>query len=184
MMTMMMMMAAMMVTCSSLFLLGLAAAHASSPTMTRTSSSSSTSFSSSSSSSPRMKLSYKELQQFHGVRRFELERSCCFSALLLDEERGRLFVGAKNFLLSLSLDNIAKQEHKIYWPAPVDWREECNWAGKDITSDCVNYVKIVHHFNRTHLYACGTGAFHPTCAFVEVGQRMEVENWTKFSSLM
>ncbi|MEQ2169583.1 Semaphorin-3B, partial [Goodea atripinnis] len=62
-----------------------------------------------------------------------LERSCCFSAMLLDEERGRLFVGAKNFLLSLSLDNIAKQEHKIYWPAPVDWREECNWAGKDIT---------------------------------------------------
>uniref|UniRef100_A0A8C9YHQ0 Sema domain, immunoglobulin domain (Ig), short basic domain, secreted, (semaphorin) 3B n=1 Tax=Sander lucioperca TaxID=283035 RepID=A0A8C9YHQ0_SANLU len=115
----------------------------------------------------------EELQQFHGVRRFELERSCCFSALLLDEERGRLFVGAKNFLLSLSLDNIAKQEHKIYWPAPVDWREECNWAGKDITSDCVNYVKIVHHYNRTHLYACGTGAFHPTCAFVEVGHRME-----------
>lgn len=47
------------------------------------------------------------------MRRFELERSCCFSALLLDEERGRLFVGAKNFLLSLSLDNIAKQEHKV-----------------------------------------------------------------------
>lgn len=56
---------------------------------------------------------FAELQQFHGVRRFELERSCCFSALLLDEERGRLFVGAKNFLLSLSLDNIAKQEHKV-----------------------------------------------------------------------
>ncbi|XP_049609621.1 semaphorin-3B [Syngnathus scovelli] len=167
MMTMMMMMAAMMVTCSSLLLLGLAAAHASSSsTVTRSSSSSS-------SSSPRMKLSYKELQQFNGVRRFELDRSCCFSALLLDEERGRLFVGAKNFLLSLSLDNIGKQEHKIHWPAPVEWREECNWAGKDITSDCVNYVKIVHHYNRTHLYACGTGAFHPTCAFVEVGHRME-----------
>lgn len=58
-------------------------------------------------------VSLPELQQFHGVRRFELERSCCFSALLLDEERGRLFVGAKNFLLSLSLDNIAKQEHKV-----------------------------------------------------------------------
>lgn len=43
-------------------------------------------------------------------------------------------------------------------------------------SDCVNYVKIVHHYNRTHLYACGTGAFHPTCAFVEVGHRMEVRN--------
>uniref|UniRef100_A0A8K9V921 Sema domain, immunoglobulin domain (Ig), short basic domain, secreted, (semaphorin) 3B n=1 Tax=Oncorhynchus mykiss TaxID=8022 RepID=A0A8K9V921_ONCMY len=120
------------------------------------------------SQTPRM-----QLQQFHGVRRFELERSCCFSALLLDEERGRLFVGSRNFLLSLSLDNIAKQEHKIYWPAPVDWREECNWAGKDINTDCVNYVKMVHHYNRTHLYTCGTGAFHPTCAFVEVGQKME-----------
>uniref|UniRef100_A0A3B4UTF9 Sema domain, immunoglobulin domain (Ig), short basic domain, secreted, (semaphorin) 3B n=1 Tax=Seriola dumerili TaxID=41447 RepID=A0A3B4UTF9_SERDU len=149
-----------MVTCSSLLLLGLAAAHASSSTMTLV-------------LSHAVYLCVSELQQFHGVRRFELERSCCFSALLLDEERGRLFVGAKNFLLSLSLDNIAKQEHKIYWPAPVDWREECNWAGKDITSDCVNYVKIVHHYNRTHLYACGTGAFHPTCAFVEVGHRME-----------
>uniref|UniRef100_A0A669EDV6 Sema domain, immunoglobulin domain (Ig), short basic domain, secreted, (semaphorin) 3B n=1 Tax=Oreochromis niloticus TaxID=8128 RepID=A0A669EDV6_ORENI len=120
-----------------------------------------------------LSLSYVEMIDSYQLRRFELERSCCFSALLLDEERGRLFVGAKNFLLSLSLDNIAKQEHKIYWPAPVDWREECNWAGKDITSDCVNYVKIVHHYNRTHLYACGTGAFHPTCAFVEVGHRME-----------
>lgn len=43
-------------------------------------------------------------------------------------------------------------------------------------SDCVNYVKIVHHYNRTHLYACGTGAFHPTCAYVEVGNKMEVRN--------
>uniref|UniRef100_A0A3Q2XB93 Sema domain, immunoglobulin domain (Ig), short basic domain, secreted, (semaphorin) 3B n=1 Tax=Hippocampus comes TaxID=109280 RepID=A0A3Q2XB93_HIPCM len=148
-MTMMMMMVATMVTCSSLFLLGLAAAHS------RT-------------------FPLADLQQFNGVRRYELERSCCFSALLLDEERGRLFVGAKNFLLSLSLDNIGKQDHKIHWPAPVEWREECNWAGKDIASDCVNYVKIVHHYNRTHLYACGTGAFHPTCAFVEVGHRMEI----------
>uniref|UniRef100_A0A4W5PIZ5 Sema domain, immunoglobulin domain (Ig), short basic domain, secreted, (semaphorin) 3B n=1 Tax=Hucho hucho TaxID=62062 RepID=A0A4W5PIZ5_9TELE len=42
-----------------------------------------------------------------------------------------------------------------------------------LQTDCVNYVKMVHHYNRTHLYACGTGAFHPTCAFVEVGQKME-----------
>ncbi|KAG9270895.1 semaphorin-3B-like [Astyanax mexicanus] len=167
MMTVMMMMM-MTVMCSSLLLLGLITVSASS-----SGSSSSASSSTSSSSSPRMKLTYKELQQFNGIKRFELERSCCFGALLLDEERGRLFVGARNFVLSLSLDNIAKQEQKIYWPAPVEWREECNWAGKDINTDCVNYVKVLHHFNRTHLYACGTGAFHPTCAYVEVGQKVE-----------
>ncbi|KTF93964.1 hypothetical protein cypCar_00010298 [Cyprinus carpio] len=153
MMTMMMMM------CSSLVLLWLIGLSASS--------------SGRSPSSPRMKLSYKDLQQFNGIKRFDLERTCCFRALLLDEERGRLFVGARNFLLSLSLDNISKQEQKIYWPAPVDWREECNWAGKDINTDCVNYVKVLHHYNRTHLYACGTGAFHPTCVYVEVGQKIE-----------
>uniref|UniRef100_A0A8D2NHK2 Semaphorin 3B n=1 Tax=Zonotrichia albicollis TaxID=44394 RepID=A0A8D2NHK2_ZONAL len=62
---------------------------------------------------------------------------------------------------------------QIYWPAPVEWREECNWAGKDITAECMNFVKILHPYNRTHLYACGTGAFHPVCAFIEAGQHAE-----------
>uniref|UniRef100_A0A8D2LFK4 Semaphorin 3B n=1 Tax=Varanus komodoensis TaxID=61221 RepID=A0A8D2LFK4_VARKO len=110
------------------------------------------------------------LRMRHGLRTYELERSCCYDTLLLDEERGRLFVGGKNYLASLSLDNISKQDKKIYWPAPVEWREECNWAGKDINAECMNFVKILHLYNRTHLYACGTGAFHPTCGFVEVGQ--------------
>lgn len=35
-------------------------------------------------------------------------------------------------------------------------------------------MKLLHTYNRTHLLACGTGAFHPTCAFVEVGHRLEV----------
>ncbi|XP_060621736.2 semaphorin-3B [Anolis sagrei] len=122
---------------------------------------------------PRLKLSFHDLRGRHGLRTYELERSCCYDSLLLDEERGRLFVGGKNYLASLSLDNISKQDKKIYWPAPVEWREECNWAGKDINAECMNFVKILHLYNRTHLYACGTGAFHPICGFVEVGQRVE-----------
>lgn len=39
----------------------------------------------------------------------------------------------------------------------------------------MNFVKLLHTYNRTHLLACGTGAFHPTCAFVEVGHRLEVK---------
>ncbi|KAM9534094.1 semaphorin-3B isoform 3-T3 [Guaruba guarouba] len=122
---------------------------------------------------PRLKLAFPELRARHGLRLFALERSCCYEALLLDEERGRLFVGAQNHLLSLALDDISQRDRKIYWPAPVEWREECNWAGKDITAECMNFIKILHPYNRTHLYACGTGAFHPVCAFVEAGQRVE-----------
>ncbi|KAF6101050.1 semaphorin 3B [Phyllostomus discolor] len=124
-------------------------------------------------SPPRLRLSFQELQAQHGLRTFRLARTCCYEALLVDEERGRLFVGAENHVASLSLDNISKRAKKLAWPAPVEWREECNWAGKDIGTECMNFVKLLHSYNRTHLLACGTGAFHPTCAFVEVGHRLE-----------
>uniref|UniRef100_A0A2K6KZP4 Semaphorin-3B n=1 Tax=Rhinopithecus bieti TaxID=61621 RepID=A0A2K6KZP4_RHIBE len=124
-------------------------------------------------SPPRLRLSFQELQAWHGLQTFSLERTCCYEALLVDEERGRLFVGAENHVASLSLDNISKRAKKLAWPAPVEWREECNWAGKDIGTECMNFVKLLHAYNHTHLLACGTGAFHPTCAFVEVGHRAE-----------
>ena len=43
----------------------------------------------------------------------QAERTCCYEALLLDEERGRLFVGAENHVASLSLDNISKRAKKV-----------------------------------------------------------------------
>lgn len=54
-----------------------------------------------------------ELQARHGLRTFRLARTCCYEALLVDEERGRLFVGAENHLASLSLDNISKRAKKV-----------------------------------------------------------------------
>ncbi|XP_067854539.1 semaphorin-3B [Heptranchias perlo] len=123
-------------------------------------------------SNPRLKMSYNDLVS-RGVVTYQLNYSCCYNTLLLDEERGQLFVGAKNYLIALNPDNISKPGKKIYWPAPVEWREECNWAGKDLHAECANFVKVLHPFNRTHLYACGTGAFHPACAYVEVGNKLD-----------
>lgn len=40
--------------------------------------------------------------------------------------------------------------------------------------ECSNFVKVLQFFNQTHLYACGTGAFHPVCTYLEVGKRPEV----------
>ncbi|XP_016405685.1 semaphorin-3ab-like [Sinocyclocheilus rhinocerous] len=39
--------------------------------------------------------------------------------------------------------------------------------------ECSNFIKVLQPFNQTHLYVCGTGAFHPVCAYVEVGKRPE-----------
>ncbi|XP_072928164.1 semaphorin-3A-like [Hemitrygon akajei] len=124
------------------------------------------------SGNPRLKLSYNDLVS-RGLVTYQLNYSCCYNTLLLDEERCQLFVGSKNYLIALNLNNISKHEKKIYWPAPVEWREECNWAGKDLHADCANFIKVLHQFNRTHLYTCGTGAFHPVCAYVEVGSKFD-----------
>ncbi|XP_043564556.1 semaphorin-3A-like [Chiloscyllium plagiosum] len=124
------------------------------------------------SNKPRLKLSYKDLVS-RGAVTYKLNYSCCYNTLLLDEERGKLFVGSKNYLIALNLENISKHDKKIYWPAPVEWREECNWAGKDLHAECANFIKVLHPFNRTHLYTCGTGAFHPVCAYLEVGSKWD-----------
>ena len=40
--------------------------------------------------------------------------------------------------------------------------------------ECANFVRVLHNYNHTHVYACGTGAFHPTCAFIELTGHREV----------
>ncbi|XP_062402995.1 semaphorin-3ab isoform X2 [Sardina pilchardus] len=122
---------------------------------------------------PRLKLSYKEMLESNNLVTFNgLANSSAYHTFLLDEERGRLFVGAKDHILSFDLVDITMNNQLISWPPSPTRRDECKWAGKDL-QECANFVKVLHPYNSTHLYTCGTGAFHPVCAFVEVGKRPE-----------
>ncbi|NWV65412.1 SEM3G protein, partial [Malurus elegans] len=94
-------------------------------------------------------------------------------SLYLDEYRDRLFIGGKDVLYSLLLDGANADTKEIYWPPRPGQTEECFRKGKDPGTDCANYVRVLHPYNRTHLLACGTGAFHPVCTFVYVGHRGE-----------
>ncbi|KAG9345636.1 hypothetical protein JZ751_008780 [Albula glossodonta] len=102
-----------------------------------------------------------------------LANSSSYHTFLLDEEKGRLLVGAKDHIFSFNLVNINKDYLTIAWPATPSRRDECKWAGKDIMKECSNFIKVLQTFNQTHLYACGTGAFHPICGYLEVGKRPE-----------
>ncbi|XP_078275534.1 semaphorin-3A-like isoform X2 [Rhinoraja longicauda] len=102
-----------------------------------------------------------------------IANSSSYQTLLLDEERGRLFVGAKDHILSLSLIDVTQDVLTIAWPPNPARRDECKWAGKDVTKECANFIRVLQHFNQTHLYACGTGAFHPTCAYIHIGHPTE-----------
>uniref|UniRef100_A0A3B3BLD1 Sema domain, immunoglobulin domain (Ig), short basic domain, secreted, (semaphorin) 3Aa n=1 Tax=Oryzias melastigma TaxID=30732 RepID=A0A3B3BLD1_ORYME len=102
-----------------------------------------------------------------------LANSSSYDTFLLDEERGRLLVGAEDHIFSFDLVNINRDHKQIAWPATPSKRDECKWAGKDLGKECSNFVRVLQPYNQTHMYICGTGAFHPICAFLEMGKKAE-----------
>ncbi|XP_022604774.1 semaphorin-3ab-like [Seriola dumerili] len=123
---------------------------------------------------PRLKLSYKEMLESSNLVTFNgLANSSSYDTFLLDEERGRLLVGAEDHIFSFDLVNINRDHKQIAWPATPSKRDECKWAGKDLGKECSNFIRVLQSYNQTHLYICGTGAFHPICAYLEMGKRAE-----------
>ncbi|XP_046720708.1 semaphorin-3D isoform X2 [Silurus meridionalis] len=125
---------------------------------------------------PRVKLGYKELLHSGSLVPFVGSgEGMLFQTFLLDEEKSRLLLGAKDHIYLLDPDNINKHPRKLSWPAPRDRVDMCILAGKNPLTECANFVRVLHNYNRTHIYTCGTGAFHPTCAFLEVRGHKEVK---------
>uniref|UniRef100_W5NAW0 Sema domain, immunoglobulin domain (Ig), short basic domain, secreted, (semaphorin) 3H n=1 Tax=Lepisosteus oculatus TaxID=7918 RepID=W5NAW0_LEPOC len=116
-------------------------------------------------SQPRLQFSFSELVRNGRVLSLPL-RVGDLHSILLDEDGRRLYAAIKDHLVTTSLDNITHGVRKLYWPASPDRIEECEMAGKDRELDCANFLRVLHPYNHTHLYACGTGAFHPRCAFI------------------
>ncbi|XP_012519709.1 PREDICTED: semaphorin-3D, partial [Propithecus coquereli] len=92
-----------------------------------------------------------------------------FQTLLLDEERGKLLLGAKDHIFLLSLVDLNKNFKKIFWPAAKERVELCKLAGKDPNTECANFIRVLQPYNKTHIYVCGTGAFHPICGYIDLG---------------
>ncbi|XP_043102735.1 sema domain, immunoglobulin domain (Ig), short basic domain, secreted, (semaphorin) 3bl [Puntigrus tetrazona] len=122
---------------------------------------------------PRLRLLYKDLLATNRTSIFSgFNGDLHLSAVFLDEYHDRLFLGGKDVLYSLRLDH----EHdakEIHWPSLPGNLEDCILKGKDPEMECANFVRLLQPFNRTHLLACGTGAFQPMCAYVNVGHRGE-----------
>uniref|UniRef100_S4RG45 Semaphorin 3F n=1 Tax=Petromyzon marinus TaxID=7757 RepID=S4RG45_PETMA len=89
-----------------------------------------------------------------------------YHILLMDEDKDRIYIGAKDYVYSLDMNNISRTPLKVHWPVGPLREEECKLAGKNPQDECGNFVRVVQSFNRTHLYICGTGAFQPICTFI------------------
>uniref|UniRef100_A0A8C1ZZ97 Si:dkey-49n23.1 n=1 Tax=Cyprinus carpio TaxID=7962 RepID=A0A8C1ZZ97_CYPCA len=92
-----------------------------------------------------------------------------YQALLLDEDRGWLLVGGRDYIYMLNSDSFTQPARKIHWPAGQEHIERCKYAGKNLSVSNFKWP-----FNKTHVYVCGTGAFHPQCTYIDLGHNLEV----------
>ncbi|KAJ8389994.1 hypothetical protein AAFF_G00111550 [Aldrovandia affinis] len=119
---------------------------------------------------PRLRLSHKELRDLNRSEVFQgPPGGLDLSTMLLDEAQESLFIGGRNTLFSLSLENVNAQHREIHWPSTATQVDDCLMKGRE-KSECANYIKVLHQYNGTHLLACGTGAFDPVCAHISLGR--------------
>lgn len=115
---------------------------------------------------PRLSFPYNAKERT--MRSFSVEGVSNFTSMLLSKEDSRMYVGAREVLFSLDLSDISREklQRNFTWSTPDRKREECSFKGKDLQTDCFNYIKILLRMNETHLYVCGTYAFSPICAYI------------------
>uniref|UniRef100_A0A673J9R4 Semaphorin-4G-like n=1 Tax=Sinocyclocheilus rhinocerous TaxID=307959 RepID=A0A673J9R4_9TELE len=93
-----------------------------------------------------------------------------YSLLLLEEEAGVLYVGARGESIFTSLDSsrilVNLVLGQIDWEASDDQKQQCLNKGKDNKTECYNHIRFLQRFNSTHLFTCGTHAFSPLCAYI------------------
>ncbi|XP_078517379.1 semaphorin-3F isoform X2 [Lissotriton helveticus] len=123
---------------------------------------------------PRVQLSFKELKSTGTAHFFSfLLNTTDYRILLKDEDHDRMYVGSKDYILSLDLHDINREPLIIHWPASEQRIEECVLSGKNINGECGNFIRLVQPWNRTHLYVCGTGAYNPVCTYVNRGRKAQ-----------
>ncbi|CAB1351368.1 unnamed protein product, partial [Coregonus sp. 'balchen'] len=106
-------------------------------------------------------------QQFRGVANF--------STFLLDRSSGVLFLGARDAILAVDTNNLAKQPRTIMWDVPEEKKRSCVAKGKT-EGDCNNYIRLLEFLGDGQIYACGTYAFDPQCAFLNMSS-FSLERW-------
>ncbi|KAG8436178.1 hypothetical protein GDO86_007326 [Hymenochirus boettgeri] len=126
---------------------------------------------------PRVQLSFRELKA-SGTAHFLsfLLNTTDYRILLKDEDHDRMYVGSKDFILSLDLQDINREPLIIHWPASQHRIEECVLSGKDSNGECGNFIRLIQPWNRTHLYVCGTGAYNPICTYINRGRKAQASD--------
>ncbi|XP_046723388.1 semaphorin-4D isoform X4 [Silurus meridionalis] len=91
-----------------------------------------------------------------------------YSTLLLNEERGALYVGAREAIFHLDINDISVKNNQVLWKVPANDMRLCTLKGKSEETDCRNYIRVLQVLDEEHLYVCGTHAFQPLCDYLSL----------------
>ncbi|XP_037117073.1 semaphorin-4F isoform X2 [Syngnathus acus] len=106
--------------------------------------------------------------QYPVLSRREFGAVANFSTLLLDPASGLLFLGARDTIVALDTNKLNEPVRTVVWDVPQESRKTCMAKGKT-EGECHNYIVLLEfHSDGRHIYACGTHAFDPKCAYLEI----------------
>ncbi|XP_027856402.1 semaphorin-4E-like isoform X1 [Xiphophorus couchianus] len=91
------------------------------------------------------------------------------SSLLVREDIGLLFIGARGKVITLNLDDITEKTSEINWTVSSEDKSQCQNKGKSI-EECDNYITMMHTLSDGRILVCGTRAFDPTCTHLIVDE--------------
>ncbi|XP_021387869.2 semaphorin-4A [Lonchura striata] len=93
-----------------------------------------------------------------------------YDIFLLDESEEELYVGARDWVLALTVGTPGSIRAKasIMWGATDEKTSECAFKKKSQETECFNFIRVLVALNQTHLYVCGTYAFSPACTYIHL----------------
>lgn len=91
-----------------------------------------------------------------------------YTTLLLREDRGVLYVGAREVIYELNMNNVSIKSNQLLWKVPESDMSMCILKGKSKEMECRNYIRVLQVLDEDQLYVCGTHAFQPLCDYLSL----------------
>ncbi|XP_061775739.1 semaphorin-4E [Nerophis ophidion] len=99
-----------------------------------------------------------------------------YTTMLLREDLGLLFLGAREAVYALNLSDISKKQASVKWEVTQQQKADCQGKGKEPETECKNYIRILHKMADDRMYVCGTNAYNPECGYMSyAGGKLTLE---------
>ncbi|KAJ8277245.1 hypothetical protein GJAV_G00073050 [Gymnothorax javanicus] len=94
---------------------------------------------------------------FHSgsVKLFREDGVWNYTTMLLREDLGLLFLGAREAIFALDIGDITSRKAQVNWQVTEEKQQGCIYKGKDAETDCRNYIRVLQRADDDKIRAKG-----------------------------